>query len=164
MHRPPAKEGLTMIDKLRSDLDIRLLRTLHLLLSESGVSRVAGLLGQSQPAVSAALKRLRIMLGDPLLVRGAGGRLVPSERGVQLIDVVGRILADFRPALRRTGRFRSSHSAAPQLLAAIASDLHYDAGLLDLRIVAELPMTPTGKVSKAQLAALALAGAAQMPA
>ena len=38
-----------MIDKLRSDLDIRLLRTLHLLLSESGVSRVAGLLGQSQP-------------------------------------------------------------------------------------------------------------------
>ena len=104
------------------------------------------------------------MLGDPLLVRGAGGRLVPSERGVQLFDVVGRILADFRPALRRTGRFRSSHSAAPRLLAAIASDLHYDAGLLDLRIVAELPMTPTGKVSKAQLAALALAGAAQMPA
>ena len=84
-----------MIDKLRNELDIRLLRTLHLLLTESSVSRVAGLLGQSQPAVSAALKRLRAMLGDPLLVRGAGGRLVPSERGVQLIDVVGRILTDF---------------------------------------------------------------------
>jgi acyl-CoA synthetase (AMP-forming)/AMP-acid ligase II len=51
-----------------------------------------------------------------------------------------------------------------QLLGAIAPDLPYDAGLLDLRIVAELPMTPTGKVSKAQLAALALAGAAQVPA
>lgn len=114
-----------MIDKLRSDLDIRLLRTLHLLLSESSVSRVAGLLGQSQPAVSAALKRLRITLGDPLLVRGAGGRLVPSERGVQLIDVVGRILADFDRLFDGQGDFdprtvrRHAHIVASNCLGAL---------------------------------------------
>ncbi|MEJ1158359.1 helix-turn-helix domain-containing protein [Prosthecomicrobium sp. N25] len=58
-----------MNERVRLDLDIRLLRTLHLLLTESSVSRVARILGQTQPAVSASLKRLRETFGDPLLVR-----------------------------------------------------------------------------------------------
>jgi DNA-binding transcriptional LysR family regulator len=82
-----------MNERVRLDLDVRLLRTLHLLLTESSVSRVAQILGQTQPAVSASLKRLRETLGDPLLVR-SGVRLVPTERGTELIDRVGRILAE----------------------------------------------------------------------
>lgn len=83
-----------MLEKLRRELDLRLLRTLHLLLTESSVSRVADILGQSQPAVSATLRKLRDLIGDPLLVRGAGGKLVPTDRAVELREAVGRILAD----------------------------------------------------------------------
>src|SRR6187549_719125 len=114
-----------MIEKLRADLDIRLLRTLYLLLTESSVSRVALLLGQSQPAVSASLKRLRLVLEDPLLVRGVGGRLVPSDRGAQLVDVVGRLLADFDRLFEAENTFdprttrRQAHIASTNCLGAL---------------------------------------------
>ena len=50
----------------RSDdpLDTYLLRVFVLLISERSVSRTALRMNQSQPAVSAALKRLREILGD----------------------------------------------------------------------------------------------------
>jgi long-chain acyl-CoA synthetase len=51
--------------------------------------------------------------------------------------------------------------APADLQRAIVDDLPYDAGLLEIRIVADLPMTPTGKVSKAQLAALAQTAGAE---
>lgn len=74
-------------------LDVRLLRTLLILLNECSVSRTAEILGQTQPTVSLALKRLRDLLGDPILVR-SGGALVPTERGLELRDSVRRLLAD----------------------------------------------------------------------
>lgn len=74
-------------------LDVRLMRILDLLLTECSVSRSAVILGQSQPAVSLALKRLRDILGDPLLVR-SGSRLVPTERGLDVVARVRRVLAD----------------------------------------------------------------------
>ena len=43
------------------------------------------------------------------------------------------------------------------LMAAIGPDLPYDVSLLALRVVESLPMTPTGKISKAQLLASAQA-------
>lgn len=45
-----------------------------------------------------------------------------------------------------------------ELLSAIAADVDYDVSALNLRIVGELPMTPTGKISKAELMALAMKG------
>ena len=44
--------------------DAQLLRTLYTLLTECSVSRTAELLGQTQPAVSVALRRLRELTGD----------------------------------------------------------------------------------------------------
>jgi DNA-binding transcriptional LysR family regulator len=74
-------------------LDVRLLRTLLLLVNECSVSRTAEILGQTQPTVSLALKRLRELLGDPILVR-SGGSLVPTERGLDLRETVKRLLAE----------------------------------------------------------------------
>ena len=74
-------------------LDLRLMRMLQLLLTECSVSRTADLLGQSQPAVSSALKRLRDIFGDPLLVR-SGSKLVPTARGLEAGARVARILAE----------------------------------------------------------------------
>ena len=51
-------------------IDTYLLRVLKTLLDERSATRAAIQLNQSQPAVSAALRRLRDAIGDPLLVRG----------------------------------------------------------------------------------------------
>ena len=68
-------------------IDVHLLRVLHALLTECSVSRAARRLNQSQPAVSTALRRLRDMTGDPLLVRSRSG-MTPTERGASLLEPV----------------------------------------------------------------------------
>ncbi|XVV10161.1 LysR family transcriptional regulator [Actinoplanes sp. CA-131856] len=56
-----------------TDIDLNLLKPLHALLTERSVTRAAHRLGLSQPAMSAALRRLRHHFNDPLLVRAPGG-------------------------------------------------------------------------------------------
>ncbi|MBB5191318.1 DNA-binding transcriptional LysR family regulator [Silvimonas terrae] len=68
-------------------IDVHLLRVLHALLTECSVSNAARRLNQSQPAVSTALRRLRDMLGDQLLVRSRNG-MTPTERGMALLEPV----------------------------------------------------------------------------
>ena len=63
--------------------DTYLLRVLCTLLTERSVSRTAIRLNQSQPAISVALKRLRGVFHDPLLVREKGG-MVPTERALEI--------------------------------------------------------------------------------
>ncbi|MHB1302062.1 MAG: LysR family transcriptional regulator [Acidiphilium sp.] len=75
----------------RDPIDIYLLRVLHTLLVEGSVTRTAVRLNQSQPAISAALRRLREITGDPLLVRGRSG-MVPTERGAALLEPVTNAL------------------------------------------------------------------------
>ncbi len=67
------------------ELDTYLLKVFCLLVAERSVSRVALKLNQSQPTVSVALRRLRGILGDPLLVREKGG-MVPTERALSLLE------------------------------------------------------------------------------
>lgn len=82
-----------MLRATEHGLDVRLMRIFLILLEECSVSRTAVRLGQSQPAVSLALKRLREILGDPLLVR-SGAHLVPTERGADLGRRVAGILGE----------------------------------------------------------------------
>lgn len=74
-------------------LDTYLLRVFCLVIGERSVSRVALRMNQSQPAISAALKRLREILGDPLLVREKGG-MVPTERALALLSHAKGALAE----------------------------------------------------------------------
>lgn len=64
-------------------LDLNLFVVLEALIRDHSVTRAADRLGLSQPAVSAALKRLRQQLGDPLLVRTRNGML-PTPRAQQI--------------------------------------------------------------------------------
>lgn len=84
----------------RSDelLDTYLLKVFSLLVSERSVSRVALKLNQSQPAVSVALKRLREIFGDPLLVREKGG-MVPTEKALSLLPHARSALAEVEQML-----------------------------------------------------------------
>jgi len=88
-------------------LDVRLMRTLHILLEECSVSRTADILGQSQPTVSLTLKRLRAIANDPLLVR-SGNHLVLTRRGNELRKRVGGILKDIEESFGERPEFDPS--------------------------------------------------------
>ena len=90
-------------------LDAALLRTLLALLDERSVTRAAVKLRQSQPATSHALKRLRDILGDPLLVRGQGG-LVLTERAGSLRATATRALEELDGLLVSPDAFAPSSS------------------------------------------------------
>lgn len=74
-------------------IDTYLLRVLKTLLDERSVTRAAIQLNQSQPAVSAALRRLRDAIGDPLLVRGKSG-MVPTEYALELLGPARQALGE----------------------------------------------------------------------
>ena len=72
-------------------IDLHLIRVLNTVLTERSVSRAAIRLGMYQPAVSSALKRLRELAGDPLLVRSGSG-MVPTDAGLRMIEPSASIL------------------------------------------------------------------------
>ena len=72
-------------------IDLHLIRVLHTVLTERSVSRAALRMGMHQPAVSAALKRLRELSGDPLLVRSGSG-MVPTDAGLRMVEPSASIL------------------------------------------------------------------------
>jgi len=72
-------------------IDLHLIRVLYTVLTDRSVSRAAIRLGMYQPAVSAALKRLRDLSGDPLLVRSGTG-MVPTDAGLRMIEPSASIL------------------------------------------------------------------------
>jgi DNA-binding transcriptional LysR family regulator len=77
-------------------LDLNLLVTFEVLMTERSVTRAAERLNRTQSAVSHALSRLREQVGDPLLIK-IGGRMTPSPFAERLIE-------DVRPILRSIQR------------------------------------------------------------
>lgn len=92
-----------------SRVDIRHLRVLRALLAESSVSRAAEVMGQSQPAISATLRQLRDLFGDPLLVRSGAG-MVRTERAVAIAEAVGRVLDEIDALIAPPGVFEPATS------------------------------------------------------
>ncbi|MDY0974185.1 LysR family transcriptional regulator [Massilia sp. CFBP9012] len=109
------------MSSLPRNLDLHLIRILYLLLVEKNVSRVALKLNQPQPSISASLRKLRELTGDPLLVRGARG-MVPTQHGESLLKPAKRILDEAESLFVRKAPFvpeqatRTFHIAAPDYL------------------------------------------------
>jgi DNA-binding transcriptional LysR family regulator len=95
---------------LPDHLDIHLIRILYLLLSEKNVSRVALKLNQPQPSISASLRKLRELTGDPLLVRGARG-MVPTQHGESLLLPAKRILDEMESLFSHKSVFTPQQDA-----------------------------------------------------
>lgn len=76
-------------------IDLNLLVVLQSLLDERSVTRAGEALGLSQPAMSAALGRLRTLFGDPLFVR-AGREMQPTPRAQALAGPVRQVLETVR--------------------------------------------------------------------
>jgi DNA-binding transcriptional LysR family regulator len=79
-------------------LDLNLLLAFEALMRTRSVTGAAKALGIGQPAMSAALKRLRVMLGDEVLVRGRDG-MAPTTRALEIEPAISRALGDLRNAL-----------------------------------------------------------------
>ena len=93
-------------------IDLNLLAAFDALMSERNVTRAAAQVGVSQPAMSAALARLRKFCKDPLFLRSAEG-LLPTPLARDLAGPNGQ--AGVREAggvRRRTAGIRRSYGGA----------------------------------------------------
>ncbi|HEY6868506.1 MAG TPA: LysR family transcriptional regulator, partial [Novosphingobium sp.] len=126
-------------------LDLNLLVALDVLLEEANVSRAARRLHLSQPAASAALRRLRTWFGDPLLLPH-GKRLMLSPYALRLRPQLSQLLAGIdafasQPALfdpataQRRFRLAMSDYLANVVLGPLASAIAASAPGIELEIV-----------------------------
>lgn len=85
-------------------LDLNLLLTLDVLIERGSVTRAASQLHVSQPAVSAALARLRRHFDDPLLVQ-YGKQMIPTAFALRLHPALKAVLADLETLVSTPARF-----------------------------------------------------------
>jgi DNA-binding transcriptional LysR family regulator len=128
-----------------ASLDLNLLVALEALLEEGSVGRAAERVSLSQPAMSHALKRLRDLIADPLLVR-VGPQMQLTVRAKALRLPLQEILSRTRELLEsepfdpsrstRTFRVSVSDNATDLLLPALLKRLQREAPNVSLRIQA----------------------------
>jgi DNA-binding transcriptional LysR family regulator len=85
-------------------IDLNLLAAFDALMSERNVTRAAARVRVSQPAMSAALSRLRKLFGDPLFLRSAQG-LLPTPRARELADPLAQSLRQIEAVLVKKPQF-----------------------------------------------------------
>lgn len=125
-------------------VDLNLLVVLDALLAERHVTRAALRINKTQPAVSHALARLRVLFDDPILVR-SGGRLEPTARALELavplreaLSVIGGLMDEraFDPMTSdREIRLSMSDYAAEVVLPSLVGRLSRQAPRMALRLV-----------------------------
>jgi DNA-binding transcriptional LysR family regulator len=126
---------------LRS-IDLNLLVVLQALLAERHVTKAAKRIGLSQPALSNALDRLRVLFDDPILVR-RGNRFVLSRKAERLADPLNAVLAGVEAVvgltsqplaeIRQTVTLTSGDYALAALLPALWQWLQHKAPRLSLQ-------------------------------
>lgn len=79
------------------------------LLSEHSLTRVATKMNQTQPAISAALRKLRLVFGDELLVRN-GHAMVPTPRGLEILPIARSAVSEMDRLLTAPDAFESASS------------------------------------------------------
>jgi len=111
-----------------SKIDLNLLVVLDVLLREKSVGRTADRLNLTSSAVSHALKRLRLLFDNELLVRD-GRRMLPTARGQSLAETLPSLLAQVAHTLAASEPFdpatstRSFRLAAPDFIAPLLPHL-----------------------------------------
>ncbi len=125
--------------------DLNLIVAFNALMSELHVTRAANRCGLSQPAMSAALSRLRKMTGDELFVRSPKG-LAPTPRAHELVAPFSAALESISEALDLRTHFRPESSTqrfalalsdhpAQRLLPPLSQILAREAPGVDLKVL-----------------------------
>ncbi len=92
-------------------IDLNLLVAFDALMKERSVTRAGIRIGRTQPAMSAALSRLRGLLNDELFIRSPAG-LQPTPRALDLAEPLGHALAEIQRTLDFTQTFDPTTSTA----------------------------------------------------
>ncbi|HUN70646.1 MAG TPA: LysR family transcriptional regulator [Burkholderiales bacterium] len=87
-----------------SRIDLNLLVVFEALCEHQNVTRAGAAIGLSQPAMSAALAKVRTLFDDPLFVRTGGG-MRPTARAEALAEPVRRVLQSVRSEVLQKARF-----------------------------------------------------------
>ena len=106
-------------------IDLHLIRVLLTLISERSVSRAAVQLQSTQPAVSAQLKRLRELTGDPLLVRSGNG-MAATAAALQLVGPATTVLHQAEVVFSSGMRNRPFEPAASDVMFRVAASDYLD--------------------------------------
>jgi len=126
------------------NFDLNLLVALRALIEERSVTRAAERVGLSQPAMSAALKRLREALGDDILVPN-GRAMIPTAHAQMLAPMLDDLLGGmqsliaaanvFDPATsKRVFRIVASDYITMVLVAPLLAELERDAPQIGIEI------------------------------
>jgi DNA-binding transcriptional LysR family regulator len=91
-------------------VDLNLLKAFNALMSERAVTRAAGRIGLSQPAMSHALSRLRDLFADDLFVRTAT-QMEPTARARDIAPLVAAAIEQIEKALNLGAGFDPRTSA-----------------------------------------------------
>ena len=91
-------------------VDLNLLKAFDALISECAVTRAAGRIGLSQPAMSHALSRLRALFADDLFVRTPTG-MEPTARAREIAPLVSAAIEHIEAALNLGAGFDPAKSA-----------------------------------------------------
>ncbi|CAN92527.1 transcriptional regulator, LysR family [Sorangium cellulosum So ce56] len=91
------------LPRLRA-VDLNLLTVLDVMILERNVTRAAERLGMTQPAVSSALARLRLLLDDDLFVR-CGKEVAPTPRALSLAGPIRKALHLIHASLAQPDAF-----------------------------------------------------------
>lgn len=137
-------------------VDLNLLVAFDALMSHHHVSRAAEKLCMTQSALSHALKRLRIVFGDPLLRRGPRG-MEPTERALSLREPVKAVLAEihsivstrivFDPVTtQRTFKLSMSDAMNVEALPPIVRNLRKAAPNIDLLVTTSGPREACARI------------------
>lgn len=93
-----------------ANMDLNLLTVFDAVMSERNATRAAERIGLTQPAVSHALRRLRVLFGDELFVRSPRG-MIPTPLAEEMAAPVRDMLARVQDLLAREKRFNPRESS-----------------------------------------------------
>ncbi len=108
-----------------ANIDLHLVRVLATVISERSVSRAAMRLKTTQPVVSAQLRRLRALTGDPLLVRSGQG-MAPTDAALAMLEPAGRLLHEAEMLFAPRLRSRAFEPSSSELCFRIAASDYLD--------------------------------------
>src|SRR5688572_19771653 len=136
------------LERRLSGVDLNLLVALDALLVTLSVTQAAQRVGLTQPAMSNALSRLRVLFDDPLLVRASGRRMAPTARAKALLSPTRKLILQIQGLLAPRGPFDPSR---PHHFRVAVTDY------VGMTLLAEVTSRVIGKNPSLSLEALALA-------
>ena len=135
-------------------VDLNLLVVFDAMVEHRSVTRAGHAIGLSQPAMSAAVSRLRALFDDPLFVR-TGAEMKPTPRALELAAPVRRVIDTVRVDILQRSTF--SPSTTDRTFTVITPDIgeiNFLPGLLE-RFTGEAPQARLRAVSLPRDAAAA---------